>query len=113
MDEGLTALHGMVLTGHAAGIGGRGGELSEMRGIAGASRRAGLCGTCWVRSAASPHGLQNDESPTCDISGRRMMFVVQLEQGHDHRTSVNFGGGGCGCGFPYEPCGTAAFLWQR
>ena len=56
--------------------------------------------------------LQNDETPGCDDCGRPMAFVVQLEEGHDHRTAANFGGGGCGYGFRCGPCGTAAFLWQ-
>ncbi|KUL25340.1 hypothetical protein ADL15_41030 [Actinoplanes awajinensis subsp. mycoplanecinus] len=57
--------------------------------------------------------LQNDETPVCSGCARSMEFVVQLEEGHDHRTSANFGGGGCGYGFRCGPCGTAAFLWQR
>jgi hypothetical protein len=57
--------------------------------------------------------LQNDETPVCGGCARPMTFVVQLEEGHDHRTSANFGGGGCGYGFRCGPCGTAAFLWQR
>jgi hypothetical protein len=57
--------------------------------------------------------LQNDETPVCDGCALPMRFVVQLEEGHDHRTAANFGGGGCGYGFRCEPCGTAAFLWQR
>jgi hypothetical protein len=56
--------------------------------------------------------LQNDETPVCGGCGRPMVFVVQLEEGHDHRTSANFGGGGCGYGFRCGPCATAAFLWQ-
>ncbi len=57
--------------------------------------------------------LQNDETPVCDECARPMTFVVQLEEGPDHRTSANFGGGGCGYGFRCRSCGTAAFLWQR
>jgi hypothetical protein len=57
--------------------------------------------------------LQNDETPLCGRCARPMTFVVQLEEGHDHRTSANFGGGGCGYGFRRNLCGTAAFLWQR
>jgi hypothetical protein len=57
--------------------------------------------------------LQNDETPSCGGCGRPMAFVVQLEEGHDHRTSANFGGGGCGYGFRCPACGAAAFLWQR
>jgi hypothetical protein len=39
--------------------------------------------------------------------------AVRFEEGHDHRTSMNFGGGGYGYGLRCRPCGTAAFLWQR
>jgi hypothetical protein len=60
-----------------------------------------------------PAWLQNDETPMCSGCARPMTFVVQLEEGHDHQTSANFGGGGCGYGFRCGPCGTAAFLWQR
>jgi hypothetical protein len=60
-----------------------------------------------------PAWLQKDETPLCGRCAQPMTFVVQLEEGHDHRTSMNFGGGGCGYGFRCRPCGTAAFLWQR
>jgi hypothetical protein len=59
-----------------------------------------------------PSWLQADETPACPECGKPMSFVVQLEEGHDHRTAANFGGGGCGYGFACQPCGTAAFLWQ-
>ncbi|MFC4071589.1 DUF1963 domain-containing protein [Actinoplanes subglobosus] len=55
--------------------------------------------------------LQNDETPECGGCGRPMTFVVQLDEGHDHRTAINFGNG-YGYGFRCEPCGEAAFLWQ-
>ncbi len=60
-----------------------------------------------------PAWLQNDETPLCGGCAQPMTFVVQLEEGHDHQTSMNFGGGGCGYGFRCGSCGTAAFLWQR
>jgi hypothetical protein len=59
-----------------------------------------------------PHWLQNDETPTCPACATLMSFTIQLEEGHDHRTAANFGGGGCGYGFTCQACGTAAFLWQ-
>ncbi|GIE25493.1 hypothetical protein Ahu01nite_085950 [Winogradskya humida] len=59
-----------------------------------------------------PLWLQSDETPVCDGCNRPMAFVVQLEEGHNHRTSANFGGGGCGYAFHCAPCSTAAFLWQ-
>jgi hypothetical protein len=60
-----------------------------------------------------PAWLQNDETPACSSCAQPMTFVVQLEEGHDHRTSMNFGGGGCGYGFCCRACASAAFLWQR
>jgi hypothetical protein len=57
--------------------------------------------------------LQADETPLCGGCGQPMTFTVQLEEGHDHRTAANFGGGGCGYGFRCEHCRVAAFLWQR
>lgn len=55
--------------------------------------------------------LQNDETPDCGECSRPMTFVVQLDEGHDHHTAINFGNG-WGYGFRCAPCGTAAFLWQ-
>lgn len=60
-----------------------------------------------------PAWLQNDETPTCSGCNEPMAFIVQLEEGHDHRTSANFGGGGCGYGFGCRSCSRAAFVWQR
>jgi hypothetical protein len=42
-----------------------------------------------------------------------MTFTAQLEEGHEHHTAINFGGGGCGYLFTCWPCHHAAFLWQR
>jgi hypothetical protein len=41
-----------------------------------------------------------------------MPLVVQLEEGPDHHTSMNFGGGGSAYAFACEPCGAARLLWQ-
>ncbi len=60
-----------------------------------------------------PAWLQFDQTPTCPACALPMSFVVQLEEGHDHRTGFNFGGGGCGYGFRCRLCSTAAFLWQQ
>lgn len=60
-----------------------------------------------------PAWLQNDETPACAVCHGPMLFVAQLEEGHDHQTSANFGGGGCGYGFRCGTCNSAAFLWQR
>jgi hypothetical protein len=59
-----------------------------------------------------PAWLQNDATPTCESCVQPMTFVLQLEEGPDHHTSMNFGGGGCGYGFHCRACTTAAFLWQ-
>jgi uncharacterized protein YwqG len=59
-----------------------------------------------------PGWIQNDETPTCPVCAASMRFVVQLEEGHDHTTSLNFGGGGCAYAFACEPCRRASFLWQ-
>ncbi len=60
-----------------------------------------------------PAWLQGDETPDCGACGRAMAFVAQLEEGPDHRTSMNFGGGGCAyvyrCGCS---AGQARLLWQ-
>ncbi|MEU8539416.1 hypothetical protein AB0C52_05345 [Streptomyces sp. NPDC048717] len=60
----------------------------------------------------NPAWIQGDETPTCPACARPMPLAVQLEEGPDHRTSMNFGGGGCGYAFACEPCGQALFLWQ-
>ena len=60
-----------------------------------------------------PAWLQNDETPVCSVCDQPMSFVAQLEEGHDHQTAANFGGGGCGYGYRCDTCRNAAFLWQR
>ncbi len=59
-----------------------------------------------------PSWLQHDETPTCPACGQPMNFVAQLEEGRDHQTTMNFGGGGCGYAFACSPCGEGSFLWQ-
>ncbi|MET9774232.1 DUF1963 domain-containing protein [Streptomyces sp. NPDC006367] len=59
-----------------------------------------------------PSWLQHDETPECPSCARPMAFTAQLEEGRDHRTAMNFGGGGCGYAFACAPCGEGAFLWQ-
>lgn len=61
----------------------------------------------------TPSWLQYDETPPCPSCQQPMSFIAQLEEGHDHRTSANFGGGGCGYSFACEPCRQGVFLWQR
>ena len=59
-----------------------------------------------------PAWLQADEAPDCDRCRRPMDFVAQLEQGPDHRTEMNFGGG---CAYVFR-CAcvedSAKLLWQ-
>ncbi|HEY4460907.1 MAG TPA: hypothetical protein VGN81_41785 [Pseudonocardiaceae bacterium] len=61
----------------------------------------------------APDWIQNDETPRCASCGNPMAFVVELEEGPDFRTAINFGGGGCGYAFTCAPCQKAAFCWQR
>ncbi|MDX2642327.1 hypothetical protein PV341_01845 [Streptomyces sp. PA03-1a] len=65
------------------------------------------------RLGGEPDWLQNDETPSCPSCAAPMAFVAELEEGHDHATSANFGGGGLGYTFVCRPCERAAFLWQR
>lgn len=58
-----------------------------------------------------PSWLQGDDTPECDGCESPMTFVAQLEEGHDHRTAANFGGGSAYT-FACAPCGKAAFLTQ-
>lgn len=56
--------------------------------------------------------LQGDETPVCGHCRKKMRFVAQLEEGPDHETQMNFGGG---CGYLFEcDCAevTGKFLWQ-
>lgn len=59
-----------------------------------------------------PAWLQNDETPACPACAREMPLVVQLEEGRDHATAMNFGGRGEAYAFACEPCAQAVFLWQ-
>lgn len=60
-----------------------------------------------------PGWIQSDETPGCDICRTPMSFVAQLEEGPDHRTAMNFGGGGCAYVFQCSCSGTTAkMLWQ-
>ncbi|MFD4674360.1 hypothetical protein ACFWNN_31885 [Lentzea sp. NPDC058450] len=65
------------------------------------------------RLGGEPEWWQNDETPACPSCSAPMTFAAQLEEGRDHRTAINFGGGGRGYVFHCRPCGEAAFLWQR
>lgn len=59
-----------------------------------------------------PAWIQADETPVCPSCARTMPFIVQLEEGPDHSTAMNFGGAGSAYAFACEPCGRALFLWQ-
>lgn len=59
-----------------------------------------------------PVWLQADETPECDCCKQSMRFVAQLEEGPDHRTAMNFGGGGVAYLFDCKAGKTAKFLWQ-
>ena len=61
----------------------------------------------------APDWIQSDETPRCTSCGNPMTFAVELEEGPDFRTAINFGGGGCGYAFSCAPCRGAAFCWQR
>lgn len=62
--------------------------------------------------SGSAEWLQNDETPECDCCQKPMRFVAQLETGPDHRTEMNFGGGGSAYLFDCPQGKTAKFLWQ-
>ncbi|WP_203914845.1 hypothetical protein [Rhizocola hellebori] len=64
------------------------------------------------RVGGKPEWIQADETPGCPKCGDYMDFLVQLQQGHDHTTAVNFGGDGLGYAFVCKPCQEAAFVWQ-
>ncbi|PYC86583.1 hypothetical protein C7C46_05585 [Streptomyces tateyamensis] len=59
----------------------------------------------------APCWLQDEETPACPSCAHPMPLVAQLEEGPDHTTAMNFGGGSA-YAFACEPCGQAAFLWQ-
>ncbi|OIJ90326.1 DUF1963 domain-containing protein [Streptomyces monashensis] len=60
----------------------------------------------------APAWFQGDETPSCPSCAGTMPFVVQLEEGPDHSTAMNFGGAGCAYVFACEPCDRALLLWQ-
>ncbi|WP_159672502.1 hypothetical protein [Streptomyces mexicanus] len=59
-----------------------------------------------------PAWIQGDETPSCLSCAPPMSLVVQLEEGPDHSTAMNFGGCGGAYAFACELCGRAKFLWQ-
>lgn len=63
------------------------------------------------RLGGRPDWLQGDETPGCPACTRPMDLAAQLEEGPDHSTAMNFGGG-TAFAFMCAPCVQAAFLWQ-
>lgn len=60
----------------------------------------------------TPGWIQGAEAPICHECGQPMRYVAQLEEGPDHATRMNFGGG---CGYVFDcACNdrVAQFLWQ-
>lgn len=58
-----------------------------------------------------PPWIQGDETPVCDGCDERMQPVALLEEGPDHTTAMNFGGG---CAYVFRcDCGSAKLLWQQ
>ena len=64
------------------------------------------------QEGGTPTWLQADETPECPQCTKPMAFVAQIEQGPDHRTEMNFGGGGAAYVFRCVPDDTGTFLWQ-
>ncbi|MFB7909914.1 DUF1963 domain-containing protein [Kitasatospora sp. NPDC056076] len=60
----------------------------------------------------TPAWIQGDETPACPQCARPMPLTVQLEEGPDHSTAMNFGTGGCAYAFTCEPCTQTLLLWQ-
>lgn len=59
----------------------------------------------------TPGWLQADDTPKCNCCNKPMRFVAQLEEGPDHKTAMNFGGGVAYL-FDCIEGKTAKFLWQ-
>ncbi|MFB2648012.1 hypothetical protein [Shewanella mangrovisoli] len=62
--------------------------------------------------SGEPAWIQGDETPNCTACNEPMEFVVQLEQGPNWETEMNFGGGGVAYSFVCRCNGSASFLWQ-
>ncbi|MFD8411508.1 hypothetical protein ACFV2Q_07040 [Streptomyces sp. NPDC059650] len=59
----------------------------------------------------TPAWLQYDETPACRNCAEPMRLAVQLQEGPDPVTAMNFGTGR-GYAFTCGPCAEATFLWQ-
>lgn len=60
----------------------------------------------------TPGWIQDDEVPDCPECGVPQRFVAQLEEGADHRTAANYGGG-CAYVFVCAEHDLGTFLWQQ
>lgn len=79
---------------------------TKARGMPGREVLGALLGT--------PSWLQADETPSCDDCKKPMAFLAQLDEGPDHHTAMNFGGGGCAYVHVCRCAGStkAKLLWQ-
>ncbi|MEM7343152.1 MAG: hypothetical protein AAF485_02835 [Chloroflexota bacterium] len=59
-----------------------------------------------------PSWIQGEDIPVCNHCHKPMQFMVQLEQGPDWKTEMNFGGGGAAYLFSCACRNSAKFLWQ-
>ncbi|MFB8200813.1 hypothetical protein [Kitasatospora purpeofusca] len=59
----------------------------------------------------TPAWLQYDRTPSCATCAEPMRLAVQLQEGPDPLTAMNFGSGRA-YAFTCSPCADAAFLWQ-
>ncbi|WP_328953439.1 hypothetical protein [Kitasatospora purpeofusca] len=59
----------------------------------------------------TPAWLQYDRTPNCATCAEPMRLAVQLQEGPDPLTAMNFGSGRA-YAFTCSPCTDAAFLWQ-
>ncbi len=63
------------------------------------------------RLNGTPAWLQYDQTPSCATCAEPMRLAVQLQEGPDPLTAMNFGSGRA-YAFTCSPCTEAAFLWQ-
>ncbi len=61
--------------------------------------------------SGEPTWIQGDDTPDCDTCGEPMRFIAQLEEGPNHTTAMNFGGGSAYV-FDCKCEQSAKFLWQ-
>ncbi len=59
----------------------------------------------------TPAWLQYDQTPNCATCAEPMRLAVQLQEGPDPLTAMNFGSGRA-YAFTCSPCADAVFLWQ-